>query len=277
MSHPRLAVLTLALFACSTRGSALARDCGERLSPYTLDAVDEAGRPLPAFSHQGRTYVLGEPGARYLLRVRNKSAGRIEVVTSVDGRDVLDGEPASVSKRGYLVPPFGQVLIDGYRLSVDEVAAFRFGTVGASYAARMGDSRDVGVIGAAVFTEAIRPPRSLERVPSTSGADDGRAPAAPEEKEGAASRSAAKGERRGLGTVFGERRESRAIPVDFERESSTPVALLSIRYDDRAGLISLGIDVDGRRLASRERFLRETADPFRKDHFADPPPGWDGR
>ena len=276
MKNARLAVLTLALFACSTQGSALARDCGERICPYTLDVVDEGGRPLPAFSHMGRTYVLGEPGARYLLRVKNESAGRIEVVTSVDGRDVLDGQPARVSKRGYLVPPFGQVLIDGYRLSVDEVAAFRFGTVGRSYAARMGDSRDVGVIGAAVFTEAISPLGSLGPVPSPSpGADDGRAPAA-EPKEGA-SRSAAKGERPGLGTVFGERHESRVIPVDFERRSSTPAALLSIRYDDRAGLISLGIDVDGRRFASRDRFLRETADPFRNDHFAEPPPGWDGR
>ena len=282
MSHTRLAVLTLALVACSTPRSAPARECGACSGPYTIDVMDEVGRPLPTFQHRGRTYVLGDRGARYLLRVRNQSGGRIEVVTSVDGRDVLEGRPASVEKRGYLVPPFGQIVIDGYRLSLDEVAAFRFAAVERSYAARMGDARDVGVIGAAIFTEASRPPSvppvSPERDESASrGREAEGAPAAAEPGAGGTLRSQAKAERPGLGTEFGERHESRVVEVAFERASAAPVAMLSVRYDDRAGLLALGIDVDGRRLASGDRLLRETADPFRNDHFAEPPPGWSGR
>jgi hypothetical protein len=37
---------------------------------------------------------------------------------------------------------------------MDEVAAFRFGSVGGSYAAQKGDDRNVGVIGVAFFEES---------------------------------------------------------------------------------------------------------------------------
>jgi hypothetical protein len=46
------------------------------------------------------------------------------------------------------------VEIDGFRQSVDTVAAFRFGSVRGSYAAqKTGDARNVGVIGVAIFNE----------------------------------------------------------------------------------------------------------------------------
>src|SRR5262249_57151594 len=76
--------------------------------------------------------------------------------SSVDGRDVIDGQPARWDKRGYVVDPYGRVTIDGYRLSQESVAAFRFSSVPRSYSAQMGSARDVGVIGVAVFVE--RPP-----------------------------------------------------------------------------------------------------------------------
>jgi hypothetical protein len=124
-----------------------------------MELTDEWGRTLPTFEHRGHTYVLGEPGQRYLLRVRNGSGRRVEVVASVDGRDVADGQPAAWQRRGYLVEPYGEVTIDGYRLSQASVAAFRFGSVARSYAAAKGDARDVGVVGVAVFTERAAPQR----------------------------------------------------------------------------------------------------------------------
>jgi len=51
--------------------------------------------------------------------------------------------------------------------------------------------------------------------------------------------------------------------------------VLSLRYDDRDGLLALGIDVDRRwRTSANDRALREAADPFRGERFAQPPPGW---
>jgi len=104
-----------------------------------------------------RTYVVGREGDRYNLVVRNRTGGRFEVVESVDGLDVIDGRPATVGKRGYLLAPYGMLIIDGFRRSDSTVAAFRFGRVKDSYAARTTGDRNVGVIGVAFFGEQGTP------------------------------------------------------------------------------------------------------------------------
>jgi hypothetical protein len=113
---------------------------------------DDGGHPLPAFFAGGRAYAIGEAGQRYSVVVTNDSGVRVEAVASVDGLDVLDGKAASFGKRGYLVPAWGSVEIDGFRQTSDNVAAFRFGSVRDSYAARTGSDRNVGVVGVAIFT-----------------------------------------------------------------------------------------------------------------------------
>jgi hypothetical protein len=119
----------------------------------TIHIVDERGAPLPTFSFNGQSYVVGDDGARYALRIENRTGARFEAVTTVDGLDVIDGQPGSVDKRGYLVAPWSTLEIDGFRQSEDHVAAFRFGRVRDSYAAKRGSDRNVGVIGVAVFQE----------------------------------------------------------------------------------------------------------------------------
>jgi hypothetical protein len=281
-------VAALALLACTTPARAQPVSPA-RAGPYAVELLDERGAPLPTFERRGRTYALGALGQRYSVRVRNGASWRAEVVVSVDGRDVLDGRPASAGKRGYVVEPYGEVTVDGYRLGLDSVATFRFATVPRSYAALEGDARDVGVIGVAVYRErAPQPVAELARpaAPRLDGAaprgETSAAPAAP--APSAAPGATAKAERAasarpGLGTEFGEERGSRARPVAFQRASRRPEAILTLRYDDRDGLVALGIDVDGARYGRRDdAWLRETAEPFRRDRgFARPPPGWCAR
>ena len=101
----------------------------------------------------GRRLVQGEKGSSYSLVVRNKSARTLEVVFSVDGLDVIDGRTASFSKRGYLVNSGETFVVDGFRTSNQSVAQFRFSNLAGSYASlRHGDTRNVGVLGLAVFT-----------------------------------------------------------------------------------------------------------------------------
>jgi hypothetical protein len=262
-----IAVVTL--LGCTSTLRVQASEGGALSGPYSVEIVDEGGSSLPTFQHAGRTYVLGALGQRYLLRVRNRSGQRIEVVTSVDGRDVIDGTPSSWSKRGYLVGPYEDVSIDGYRLNQSSVAAFRFSSVPRSYASQMGDAREVGVIGVAVFAE--RAPIYYPRPYPLR-----RAPSSPEGTNGADSSEAPRAESKGLGTEFGEEHTSQVYSVHFERASSSPVAILSLRYDDRPGLLALGIDVDRHGWAnSQDTWRRETAEPFRRNaSFAQPPPGW---
>lgn len=119
-----------------------------------VSLVDEHGRALPAYHVDGRAYVVGAPGRRYSIHVTNQSPYRFEAVVSVDGLDVVDGEEASLSKRGYIVGPGETTVIDGFRTSTSQVAAFRFGSVGSSYAAQTtGSARNVGVVGVALFGE----------------------------------------------------------------------------------------------------------------------------
>ena len=119
----------------------------------TIRVVDDGGSALPTFAAGGRSYVMGHDGARYSIRIENQTGARFEAVATVDGLDVLDGQPGSFEKRGYLVAPWASVEIDGFRRSDDVVAAFRFGRVRDSYAAKKGNDRNVGVIGVAVFEE----------------------------------------------------------------------------------------------------------------------------
>lgn len=285
--------LALAVLAAALPAAVHARpDAPARWGPWSVEIVDDSGAVLPTFEHRGRVWVLGTRGARYAVRVQNGTGGRIEVVVSVDGRDAIDGRPSALAKRGYVVDPWGEAVIDGFRLSDASVAAFRFGSVASSYAARMGDARDVGVIGVAVFAEAPRwtppyPPRALreEAGPdrrSDAGASAEPAPApgaatdAPGEAHAKAGRAPVDARRPGLGTEFGEERESAVARVSFERASTSPDAVLTLRYDDRAGLVALGIDVDRNGWARRdEAWRRERADPFRRDaSYSAPPPGW---
>ncbi|WP_437333895.1 hypothetical protein [Sorangium sp. So ce394] len=125
----------------------------------------EGGGFLSGFVAGETSHVVGEAGQRYSVVLRNLTPNRIECVVSVDGLDVMDGQPAAFDKRGYLVEPHGELEIDGFRQSMDTVAAFRFGSVRGSYAnQKHGDTRNVGVIGVALFHERGTAPWTLDDV-----------------------------------------------------------------------------------------------------------------
>lgn len=320
-------LLLLVLISCAAPRPAASQPLESRQGAYELQVLVD-GRPVRTFAHDGETHVLGHAGDRYLLRVLNRSGRRVEAVVSVDGLDVIDGQPADFStKRGYLVPAYGHVDIEGWRVSAREAAAFRFGAVSESYAAKTGNARNVGVIGVAVFPERERPrpnlyvPPALPRVPvpdyaPSTGSSDGaresrgngsrrsggsarpvpsasasapdratRAPAsapasaergrdeaAPPAAEAKAEAEAAPRARAGLGTEFGEAVRSEIQHVEFVRANERrPATILGVRYNDRPGLIALGIDVD----EPSERTLRGTANPFPlSQRYATPPADW---
>ncbi len=134
-------------------------------APYSVTIVGADGRELDAYTHRKRFYVHGQTGQRYSIRVDNPTNRRVEAVVSVDGLDVIDGETANFrTKRGYIVPARGSVTIDGFRVSTQSVAAFRFSSVRNSYAGRKGKARNVGVIGVALFEEKAQPQIIVPRV-----------------------------------------------------------------------------------------------------------------
>jgi len=121
--------------------------------------TDEEGRHarrvfLPSLMQGADYYVQGSQGSHYGIYVENRSRSRVEVVASVDGLDSMDGRPASFEKPGYILDSGDSMVIRGFRTSMDEVASFKFGSVADSYAElKYGDTRNVGVIGVAIFRE----------------------------------------------------------------------------------------------------------------------------
>jgi hypothetical protein len=114
----RLAVALVGLVACAAPSrNAESRALRTSASGYEAQILVD-GVPAPTFWHDGESYVLGHTGQRYVIRILNHSGRRIEAVVTVDGRDVVDGKNGDFQhKRGYMVPAWGQVDIDGWRLS----------------------------------------------------------------------------------------------------------------------------------------------------------------
>jgi hypothetical protein len=125
-------------------------------APYDVQVIREGGETAPTYAHRDRFYVAGNSGERYTIRITNPTANRIEAVVSVDGLDVVDGEAGDLRKRGYVVPPYGETRIEGFRTSHEDVATFRFSSVNNSYAGKKGVARNVGVIAVALFEEQVQ-------------------------------------------------------------------------------------------------------------------------
>lgn len=257
-----------------------------------FEVVDEFNAPLSTFYKDGRSYVLGSVGSRYFVHIVNPTPSRVEAVVSVDGLDAIDGKRAAAGKRGYIVPAYGDVTIDGWRTSLAAVAAFRFSSVRDSYAGRTGQDRNVGVIGVAFFRERPRPaptwrprydiskgppPAPAQPAPAGRSAAPSAAPSDMESRadgRGATAQSAPKAEaqeRPGLGTEFGEAHSSYVEEVTFARADASPTTVAQVYYDDRDGLIARGIQLRPRDTREADIELRESAQPF-AGRFAQPPP-----
>ncbi len=71
-----------------------------------VDIVDRAtGQPLPVYRDQVPPVVAGRPGARYAVRVANRSGERVMVVVEIDGVNIMTGETAAVDQDGFAPDP----------------------------------------------------------------------------------------------------------------------------------------------------------------------------
>lgn len=269
----------------------------------SLETAD--GRPLNTFFHNGSMYVAGTMGERYNIRLTNNTPHRVETVVTVDGRDVISGQLGNYRKqRGYVIGPYGSVTVEGFRQSLDHVAAFRFSDLTASYSARRGTPQHVGVIGVAVFKERKRRVRRKKSKPiataprpyyepyagangaNASAPEAEAAPRAPSAKKSAgrasvggsadASTSAPTGgfapapAPRQLGTQYGETRHNSVREVTFKRRRKfRPDSVFTVYYDSHEGLRARGVPVDPPHYHPLP--YPSNPQPFPEGRFAPPP------
>lgn len=208
-----------------------------------IEVVDrDTGQVLANYRHAGQEWVAGQPGARFAVRMVNRTGGRILAVLSVDGVNAVTGETAAPDQSGYLLEPYASAEITGWRKNLSDVARFYFTALPDSYAARTDRPDNVGVIGVAVFREKARPPIYLPQVLPAPSPEAGMArdEAARESSDyRAQSKSASRTER--LGTGHGEREYAPTRYAEFERAGSRPNEVVSLRYDSRANLVARGV------------------------------------
>lgn len=244
--------LLVAAAACAApAGSVLAGNLVD------LEVVSRStGQRIQAYSHRGKTWIAGNPGEAYSVRLTNRSGGRVLAVLSVDGVNAVSGETASARQSGYVLEPWASAEVRGWRKSLEEVAQFYFTSLGDSYAGRTGRPDNVGVIGVAAFSEYQEPrptlgmqPRFEAPAPGAAAGQstakeatrDAEAASAPADAAAATAKRSRPAPDSRLGTGHGAREHSPTSYTEFRRASDTPAEVTTLNYDSHANLVARGV------------------------------------
>lgn len=239
-------------------------------------AVDVEGRRAPLYDAadgRQRYYLEARRGARYALHITNRTGQRLGVLVTVDGLNAISGElePSSQGQPGvrpgrmYVLGPWDDVTVRGWRTSLEEVRRFTFVDEERSYAVRAEKSNGkLGWIEVRAYrerraqvwrdpyprrpTEApaardeeakrVAPGRAREGEADQRAADGAVAPAAPAAEQPLASRSARSESFPGTG--WGQREQDPVTIVSFEPETLA-ADTVTLRYEYRRALVALGI------------------------------------
>jgi len=214
------------------------------------------GRPVPEYAARGRSYFEALENAEYELRIHNSLGARVAVALSVDGLNTIDARHTSAwEAHKWVIEPYGTISVRGWQMSSENARRFYFTTERDSYAAKLGQATNLGVISAVFFRErepfvivpvTPGPPRRSGKndqtsapAPSSAGESSARAesgrdrarqktvPYPPLDDESAAT---------GIGRSV--RNDVQWIRMDLD---SRPAGEITIRYEYRAALVRLGI------------------------------------
>ena len=274
------------------------------MADYSL-AVLVHGNAVKTYEHNSKTYVEGRKGSEFSIQLRNNTSSQVEAVVSVDGKSVNNGEAAAYATRGYILDAHSTLTIPGWRLNNQEVAKFGFNSVGGSYAAKTGVPENIGVISAAFFKEKVSVSlggsaitvystqpwvyqnlqwpeypnkfwlssggttadsyKGLRSCTTSASLNSGPACAG---HEGAL---CADQTSQNIGISFGQKADHQVHEVSFVRASASPDSVISVYYNDRQGLETIGINFKPvSKIAAPNPF------PGNPGQACKPPDGWVG-
>jgi len=230
------------------------------------------GRVSPLYLAPGRddrSYFQAFHGQNYSLLLHNNTDRRVGVLIAVDGLNVITGDQSNLSRNEamYVLDPYEETTINGWRTSQDEVRRFVFVDEERSYAERTGQANgDMGWIRVLAFREQRSPwddVRKYRYEGTPYEGDAGRAPLAPQSKAAPQIQNMAPPEAQmygnrdddsNPGTGWGDRKWDQVSRTDFRAEAN-PVDRITLRYEYARGLAQLGIRIhrNGSRTWERER------------------------
>src|SRR5262249_55187778 len=122
-------------------------------------SVSVSGRTAPLYQRADRGdrwYIEAREGANYTVTVRNLTGERVGFVISVDGLNAINGLRSHLGSDEpmYVLDPYEQTTVKGWRKSLDNVSKFVFVDEERSYAARTDQANgDLGWIRVVAFSE----------------------------------------------------------------------------------------------------------------------------
>jgi hypothetical protein len=205
------------------------------------------GHPLEEYSVRNRVYVEAQRGAEYEIRIRNPLPVRVAVALSVDGLNSIDARRTTAwNASKWVIRPYETIVIGGWQMSSERARRFYFTTEDDSYAAKLGQTSNLGLISAVFFRERASKPITV--LPSPLPRSDDRsskrseAQAAPErsgnkEQNDAISRFP-NDDYAATGIGRSVHHDVRWVHMDLE---SRAVGEVDIRYEYYSALVRLGV------------------------------------
>ena len=241
-------------------GEPVARDNG-----FSVEVIID-GRPAMEYAALGRRYIEALQNAEYELRIHNPTASRVAVALAVDGLNSIDARHTSAwDAHKWAIEPYGTIYVRGWQMSSESARRFYFTTERDSYAAKLGQASNVGIISAVFFRER-RPITILPVTPGTRRGEDKEkdeqsrlpntdrnqdAPSSAGSSAGQANRDSAK--QRSVSPSYYPPPDDESAATGIGRSVSNgvqwikmdldprPAGEIVIRYEYRSALVRLGI------------------------------------
>jgi len=212
------------------------------------------GSPATEYAARGKRYIEALENAEYELRIHNPGSSRVAVALSVDGLNTIDARHTSAwDAHKWVIEPYGTITVRGWQMSSENARRFYFTTERDSYAAKLGQAANLGVISAVFFRERGQPVTVTQNWPKPvyGKEDDTRMPRERAEQSapqaGAADAAKSKSapaypppddESAATGIGRSVRNDVQWVHMDLDPKA---VSEVTICYEYRAALVRLGI------------------------------------
>lgn len=212
------------------------------------------GRSLEEYYAHGRTYVEAIEGEEYEVRVRNPLPYRVAVALSVDGLNSIDARRSTAwNASKWVIGPYQTISVSGWQMSAERARRFYFTSESDSYAAKLGQPANLGVVSAVFFRELKPEPITVTPRPRPRYEEDGAKERKSESRSPSAGSSSADSqssvgrdapaaapddEYAATGIGRSVRNDVRWVDLQLERR---PAAEVTIRYEYYPALVRLGI------------------------------------
>lgn len=237
------------------------------------------GKSVDQYEHNDCTFIEAREGTEYSISVRNNSYKRKLAIVTVDGLNVITGEPqGNDNKNGYVINAHDVLEIKGFRQDMNSVGTFKFCKKGASYCNEKGLKGNNGVIGVRVYDEksaaflysswnssSNSPFGDYICADRQTKSNDPATVYRSSVSTSFVTVSTQDDDSFDIGTTWGKKVKDSAVEVSFEPEVDFDETI--IYYDTRINLEKMGINFKKEKQISMPKAF---------GNFAKPPKGWNG-